>query len=626
MASQSDVKTVTPDAQVSSKRRFDQRDFNYIAEFVIEEHAKRQRERADTEKIWADIDRQIAMEPNVAYKKLPGGKIDADKHWMSEVEMPLQAQALEVLKADARRLMFPDNGQFFRAHAALTDDYLKTVEFQSLVLGDQTEVPSLITQDNADKLVEGFLLHQLSEGDFPSRVDRINAEGFKYGMGVGRARMETKNVWIDEARGLRKETDKLPVLVPCSIKNLYLDDPMPSIHSSQVLGPAHIWVDNIRFENLALAASHGSSDPDDEDGGWMANALTRLEPDDNGYVKLLEMEGDIIVPRKTVRSMVIPGAIVTVAVGGKDGGGNATRAVVRLRFRKNPFSSYLLFPYQYESSDCAYPTSPLMKGRPIQIMATEAANRMLDSAMLKIAPPIGWDRNDPVLAKQGGPKVHPYAKWGSNDPASIKAFSELGGDPSTMGSMMSNALSLYADLVGVLPARLGAQTISHTTAFAKDAELQRGAVRTVNYVNATGHGPMTKWLDMAYQMGRNTIGKQKVSFFIASYGGFVEVSKEQLPERAVFEWLGSGGPQDENQKLQNKVNGLLLAAKLDAINAQTQKPMRIDYNKAIDQVLREAGWTDLDSITSGQANLASAQVGPGPAVAALQNLALQQPQ
>ncbi len=625
MASKSDVRTIGDDGSVGKQRRFDERDWNYIAEYVIEEHKKRLNDRMDLERIWDDIDRQVAMEPDVGYKKLSNGSPDTDRHWMSEVELPLQAQALEVLKADACRLMFPSNGQFFRAHAGLTDEYLQRVEFQSLIMGDQTEVPSLITQDNADKLVEGFILQQLAETEFYSRVDRINAEGFKYGMGVGRARMETKSVWIDEARGLRKETEKIPVLAPCSIRNLYLDDPRPSVHSSQVLGPAHIWVDNMKFENLVLAATKGSSDPDGEDGGWMAKSLSKLAPDDNGYVKLLEMEGDLIVPRKTVRSVVIPGAVVTVAVGGKDEGGKATHSVVRFRFRKRPFSSYLLFPYQYEDADCAYPTSPLMKGRPVQILATEAANRMLDSAALKIAAPVGWDRNDQVLAGQGGPRIHPYAKWGSNDPQSIKVFTELGGDPSVMGSMMSQAISLYADLVGVLPARLGAQTISHTTAFAKDAELQRGAVRTVNYVNSVGNGAMTKWLDMSYQMGRDSIGNKKVSFFIPSYGGFVEVTKDQLPERAVFEWLGSGGPQDENQKLQNEVNGILLAAKLDAINAQTGKPMRVDYNKAIDMVLRRSGVTDLDAIVNHQANLAGAQVGPGPAVAAIQNLAQQQP-
>jgi hypothetical protein len=78
--------------------------------------------------------------------------------------------------------------------------------------------------------------------------------------------------------------------------------------------------------------------------------LKKVVPDDKGYVTLLEMEGDIVVPRKTVRSMVIPGAIVTVAIGGKECG-PGTNGVIRFRFRKNPFSSYLLFPYHYESAD-----------------------------------------------------------------------------------------------------------------------------------------------------------------------------------------------------------------------------------------------------------------------------------
>src|SRR5512139_133125 len=625
MASQSDVKQIGADAKVSQKKRFDARDWDYIAEMVIDTYTQRKQDRAERERYWADIDRQICMEPNTAYKTLANGKIDDGKRWMAEIELPLQAQALEVLGSDARRLMFPDTGLWFRAHAETTDDYYNRVNFQSLILGDQTEVPSHINQDNADKLVEGYLADMMWQMDFPLRMDRINAESFKYGMGVARARMETKTVWLDEAKGWRKETQKLPTLVPVPIKGVYLDDPKPSMHSAHVLGPAHIRVDHIKFENLALAASRGSSDPDDEDGGWMAAGLKKLVPDDNGYVKLIEMEGDIIVPRKTVRSMVIPGGIVTVALGGKDKGGNATRSVVRFRFRKYPFSSYILFPYNYESADDNYPTSPLMKGRPVQTLATDAANRMLDSAMLKIAPPISYDKSDGYFASNGGPNVEPYAKWGSVDPNAIKVHTELGGDPSTMSAMLTNALNLYAELTGVLPGRLGAQTVSHTTAFAKDAELQRGAVRTVNYVNKTGQGPLMKWLDMAYQMGRDSL-KGKISFYIDAYGGYVEVTKDMLPDYACFDYLGAGGPQDQSQKLQAKVNGLLLASKLDAINGQTGKPMRIDYNKAIDEVLRESGWSDLDAITNQQTSLAGAQAGPGPAVAALQNLALQQPQ
>src|SRR5690242_7639496 len=169
----SDTKEVGQDASVSSKRRFDQRDWNTIAENVIDEFTTRKNERRDLDKCWKDIDRQVCMEPELAFKTLPDGKIDEKKRWMSELELPLQSQALEVLKADARRLMFPDNGSFFRAHAAMTDAYLEKVNFQSLILGDQTEVPTHINQDNCDKLVEGFVIDLLDRTDFPSRIDRI---------------------------------------------------------------------------------------------------------------------------------------------------------------------------------------------------------------------------------------------------------------------------------------------------------------------------------------------------------------------------------------------------------------------------------------------------------------------
>lgn len=626
--SQTEVKQVTKEGDVSSARRFDARDFSTIEEYVLDEFASRLQRRIATEKQWKEIDRQVAMEPETAYKRMPDGQIDANRNWMAEIELPLQAQALEVLTADARRFMKPDTGLFFKPHAETTDEYLHKVQFQSIILGDETEVPSHINQDNADKLVGGFITNFLSQYDFWNRIDKINAESFKYGMGVGRGRMETKNVYIDEARGVRKETQEVPVLVPCTIKNLFLDDSETSMHSSQVLGPAHIWRDYMKFSALAMAANKGSDNPDDPDGGWMPKNLKKVEPDGNGYVTLLEMEGDIILPRKTVRSMVIPNVIVTVAVGGKNKAGAATtRALVRLRFRKYSTSSYLLFPYHYEGTESSYPTSPLMKGRPIQAMCSAAANRLLDSAMLNLAPPVGFDRTDPYFAANGGPKISPFAQWATSDPISIKVHSEIGGDPAAMAAILTQGIQMYSELTGVLPARLGAQTVSHTTAFAKDAEIQRGATRTVDYVNQVGNGAMLKWLDMSYCMARDAI-KDKVSFFIHDYGGWVKVTKDQLPENVVFDWLGAGGPQDKNQELQNKTNALLLAQKIDQINLSTGKPGRIDYNNAVDAILREGGWTDIDSITNHAtaAQPPGAALGPGTAVAAIQNLTQQLPQ
>lgn len=619
-----EAKEVDSEGDVSN-RRFDARDFDTIAEYVVDEYSARLGRRTDLEKQWKEIDRQVRMEPEIAYKRMPNGSVDTNRNWMAEIELPLQAQALEVLTADGRRFMKPDEGLWFKANAETTDAYLEKVDFQSLILGDQTEVPSRINQDNANKLVEGFLESQFSQYDFWTRIDKINAEAFKYGCAAGRGRMETKNVFIDDGRGhTLKQSQRIPVLIPASLKSLYLDDAEPSIHSALPLAPAHIWRDYMNFSALAIAANKGSTNPDDEDGGWMPKNLKKVEPDEKGMVTLLEMEGDIVLPRKTVRSLVIPGCIVTVVIGGNNKSGTATtRALVRLRFRKSPMSSYFLFPYHYEGADQVYPTSPLMKGRPVQAAASAAVNRALDSAMLKIAPPVGYDRADTFFATQGGAPIAPFAQWPTSDPASLKVFEECGGDPSTMAALASQFIQLYAELTGVLPARLGAQTLSHTTAFAKDAELQRGAVRTIDYVSQIGAGAMLKWLDYSYKNARDAISGTSV-FFIKAYGGWVEVTKDQLPENSEFEWLGASGPQDENQALQNKTNSAMLALKVDALNMQMGRPPRIDTNNLVDSILREGGWTDLDSITNHQATTAAPAQGVG--VAAIQNLAMQQPQ
>jgi hypothetical protein len=624
----------TQEGTVKASRRFDDRDWNYIADFVIQEWEKRKSDekRRERERQWAEIDRQIAMKPDVAFKKLPNGEIDSKKAWMAEMELPLQAQALEVLTADARRLMFPDSGPWFRGHAEMTDEYLSKVNFKGLVHGDDNQVPSEINQDNADKLAEGFLLHLFRQYDHVSRFDKINAESFKYGMGVGRARLEKKNVYINEARGVRKETQRLPIIVPVSIKSLYLDDPKPSMHSAQVLGPAHIAHEYMRYENMVLAANKGSTDPKSEDGGWMPKQLKKIVADDKGYVQIIEMEGDIIVPRKTVRSVVIPGAIITVCVGGKDAGGSASRAVVRFRFRKYPFSSYLLFPYHYEGADDPYPTSPLMKGRPVQIAATDALNRVMDSAALKNSPPIGYDSNNQLFAQQGGPEIYPSAQWGTPDP--VKVYQEIGGDPTALASILAQHINLYAELTGVLPSRLGAQTVSHTTAYSKQAELQRGATRTVDYVNQCGKGAITQWLDMAYHMGREALGKnQEVSFFIDAYGGFVNVVRDYLPEHVSWEWFGSGGPQEEQAKMANKLQALQLGLKMDQLNMQLLgRPPVIDIAAAIRETLREGGWSDLEAITNAAIPAAGPAAAPGvpgalasnpgAAVASIQNLSV----
>jgi hypothetical protein len=92
-----DAQEVDKDGTVSKARKFDARDFRYLAEYVNDEYDRRKAERADRERAWKDIDRQIAMEPEVSFKYIVENgtrKIDPKKAWMAETELPYRRRLL----------------------------------------------------------------------------------------------------------------------------------------------------------------------------------------------------------------------------------------------------------------------------------------------------------------------------------------------------------------------------------------------------------------------------------------------------------------------------------------------------------------------------------------------------
>ena len=180
-------------------------------------------------------------------------------------------------------------------------------------------------------------------------------------------------------------------------------------------------------------------------------------------------------------------------------------------------------------------------------------------------------------------------------------------------------LSQYSDVTGINAPRLGAQTVSHTTAYSKQVELNRGTVRTVDYVRNTLQGPLEQWLNMAYIMGRSTWNKtQKV--YIDAYNGFVELDKKHLPEDVTWKALGSGGPDEERVKSDRRFQALVQAIQLDQFAIQQGKQANIDIEKAQEAMLRNAGWTDTDVLKNTQAPQGAQ---PAAAPAAIQALAMQ---
>lgn len=616
--------------KTKDRRKFTAADWKLIAEYIEQTLEDRKKRRKDREKVWREVDRQISMRPDNTHKMIagqggvPSAKVDPLRAWMPEIELPWQATALEILTSDARRMMFPDSGPWYEAHAEMSDELLAALEGDALTMaGDEMEWPSAIDQDNLNKLVVGIGTHWKRQYDFDATYDATNAEAFKYGVGVARWRLAKKSVLSATSRGVVEENQLIPVRVPRSIKNTYLDDsPHELMNEGLLLGPLVIFEKRMRVEDIIIAAKEGSDSPDNPDGGWISGHVKGLEGDDHGDVEVIEAEGDIPVSRKTKGSLVLRGCIVTIVVGSK--GKDRDARVVRFRWRPTKESSYEITPYHVDDIDNAYASGILMKASMVQLAAVASQNSLIEVGALQAQPPVSFDRSDQTFAQEGGPNVEPGAQWATN--GEVKTH-EIGNLPAAL-QVFAGYAQQYADLTGMNAARLGAQTVSHTTAYAKDAELSRGTVRTVDYVRSAIKGGMTRGLYLEWELGRQAFKRSTI--YLDAYKGFVEIEKKGVPERAVFMAHGAAGPAEEQQKRQNRLQAAMGAIQLETLKVQLGGQPTLDIDALQEQLLKEGGWSDTEPFfrSDGAAQPApggpgvqgSAEQSPGTAIAALQSL------
>lgn len=610
MTSEADIREVG-DGQVRRKRRITQDDWARVAEFVSDEYGRRKNreDRRDKERQWKEIDRQVEMTPDISFKLDQFERVVSEKAWMPELEIPRQAQALEVLTADAMAQILPLSGPWFKANSQLTEELIDAVAAGAVrITNPAIEAPSLNDEVNVNRIVEGVLNNNHRQYDFRGHINRIQGDVMKYGVGIGRARMLKKPTVMHEARGVFSDSMEFPALIPHSIKDTYLDDnEWVKMNEGYLVGPSPIFATRRKLTDITLMANRGSKDPNNPNGGWMPKNLNNLEPlGEDDSVDFLDYEGDLVLPRKSTRSIFVPGVMITVVRGKAQG--KADSRVVRLRYRKMPFSSYVIFPYHQEDVKQIYTPSPLMKGRPVQIAAVEALNRTMQATALNAEPPISYDRTDPYLAVHGGPVIHPGALNGTTgiiQPMDI-------GDPSALFQVYIGLLGEFDNVTGVNQPRLGAQTRSHTTAFAKDAELARGSARTVDYVGSALSGPMTQWIGMEYAMTLRSWRKQ--SIYIDGYRSFVEVERAGLPNRVTFEVFGSNGPAEARARLEQRFGAVQQVLQVEQFQLQVTAQgleSNIDFNALKQQILREGGWTDVETLLQPERGATAIPQGAG---------------
>lgn len=570
------------------QRGFDPALFDRFAQRVVDDHRTRKSKRKNLEAKWAEVDRQVAMENQGRADAQDNRAADGNSAWMPELELPLQSEALEVLCTDSYRLLFSDDVNWFRAHAALSDKFMKRWEASPLIGGDELEVPVRITQEAADRVTKAALNFFHRRYNFKARVNLLDAEAFKYGISVARGLMVREDKMRYDATGEKAIRALVPQLVPCSIKNVYLDDSVMQVaHEGMMIEPSFIRQFWQHKTDLLLAATIGAKDKDPYTGGWILSNFENIEGktqgDQKDQVEQLEFEGDFVIDDQG-ESVYVPNVVITVVV--QEGGPKIVR--FRPRPPQLPFRSYIVGEYFRHDSQSAYAKSPCIDGVPIQKMTTEAANRLIQVAALQAEPPLAYDPNDWHLANAGGPRIYPGAQW----PAMSKIETMEIGDLQGMLAVYQGGIKQFQDQSGVNDTRMGQSTQTHKTAFAVDQEMSRGVIRTVKYVNGVKEGPLVQFLRMELEMARLSMKREKQTVFVDEYEGFVEIGDEHLPDDCVFECIGASGGMEEQQEAMRKTQALVGLFQVEPM-ARQLGGTPIDVDKIRQEFLRENGFTDV---------------------------------
>ena len=529
-----------------------------MGEMIGDVYAQRKKNRRDLEQQWDEVKRQVAMIAKPSNIDARTGRSVPGSEWMPFIELPWQAQTLELLAADARRLMFPSGREWFSANAHDSDEALLNLEkgFHAQSIGGN------VNSEILNAVVTATHTHFQALYDFRGEVDKLNVCAFHSGTLVGRLRRNRLRTYSPAYRSTVSEKKRVPVFSAYPIENTYLDDtPAAAQRAGVNISPAEIFTWWQRWEDLKIAARKGNSDPLNDNGGWIPGMLNDIDPDpETNQVQLLEWEGDLLFEASAEETKFVPKAIVTVVLGQKDG-----KTVQRvIRFRRTSMPSYITHPYHLDNSSSVYGSSPLLKGLPIQLSASEMFSRMTQSGILNVEPPLSWRPTSVYMGMNGGPNVSPRALW--EDPGNSINVHQI-GDPLALMQIWMALKAEYNTVTGTDAPRLGQQTKSHQTAYAVDTELQRGVVRTVDYVRSFQEAPARTYLHLEYAHILDTLDTP-TPIYVEELRQWVEVSADMLPKAVIYDVLGAATPEDERGKMAKKVAAIQMLAQLEPLAVQ----------------------------------------------------------
>ena len=525
------------------KRRVMARDHEAIAGYISEEKERREKSkwREHHERRWAEIDRQVAMEPPIVIDQSDTQETD---EYGNAIQLGDVSDSSEIFVADTLRLAMPTERKNFIPHVEITQKELKKFGLQPETdqYGEPIPVPPEI-QRQVNGLLRNLMVQQQKDFGFRARAKLALKEIYHHGSTVCTVEWDRMPRYHD---GTRVDSLKAPTLKVHSMWNCF-PDPSPEVSSSEMFYRGSMIIRRMISLRAAL-----------EMPNWINKDRLQEQNRDcdlDDHIEIVTYYGDIFLKRHD-GNVVFPNRRTTV------------NGPVFLESKVNdtPYSPVIYTGYERDDVRDPYYTSPLEKLAPIAKFATHMANRTMDSIDLKVKPPIEYNYLN-NRADRDGPEIYPGAQNPTRGNSDIKILDI--GDPGAGLAGLQFAKQVISESTSTDATRKGVGTNVEQTATEIVKTEQRGEVRSVEFVSTFDAEFILPFLYMQHDL--NLKKMETYPFFNDELHtpDFIRAKRSDLPKTVVMEVTGSRSLLGEEQRTARLINTVTLIAQLEPLAKQT---------------------------------------------------------
>lgn len=511
------------------------RDHDDIAKFISDELERRKGTewRRKHEERWKEVDRQIAMDPPLAYDA--DGNPKEPGTWHNAIQLGDLTDASETLTADTMRLSMPTDRRWFVPHVELPFDVDDN--------GDPVPVPPE-RQREANGVTRNLMVQQHKDFGVRGRIKLGVKEILHHGSVV--ATVEEEKIRKFSAGGTSPEHLKAPVPVIHSMWNCYPDS-SPRIQGTEIFYSGSMII--TRFVALKDAL---------EMPGWINKDKLQLQNknrDLDEHIEIGDYYGDVFL-RRHDGNVLFPNRKTTVS----------GTVFLASEVYKTSYSPVIYTGYERDDVRDPYYTSPIVKRAPMGKFVTHMTNRTMDAVDLAVDPPIAYDSLDNSL-KGDGPQLFPGAKipvrGGSRNINKLDV-----GDAATGLAAMQFGKQDMQEGTTVDSVRKGVAPGTEQTATEIVKTEQRAEVREVEFVANVDNELLLPYLIMQHDL--NLQGLEPYPFFNDEIHtpDFLRATKKDLPKNVIMEVTGSRQLLGEEQRTARFINTAATAANVQPL-AQT---------------------------------------------------------